>query len=269
MNAATYKAVLRLKEVHVVHVWDVTIPELTGRMPRRAYLYLPGSYDYEPWQSYPVLYMFDGQNIFFDSHATYGKSWGLAEYLDYTQARLIVAAVACNDAPDNSRLQEYSPYTFDDPGFGHVEGLGAVTMDWLIHTFKANIDANFRTLSDREHTYLGGSSMGGLMSLYGVLAYNDVFSRAAALSPSLWTSPAALTALARTAHTGPDTVVYMDYGSEEMEYRTRMNAVWTAMTSILCKKKVFVTARIVPHGTHCEACWEKQTPFFMNTLLYE
>ena len=106
----------------MIHKWEVTIPELTGEERRRAYLYLPGAYEREPDQRYPVLYMFDGHNVFFDEDATYGKSWGLGEYLDYTGAPLIVAAVECNHHPDNGRLSEYSPFTFYEPDLGQVTG---------------------------------------------------------------------------------------------------------------------------------------------------
>lgn len=252
----------------MVHTWNITIPELTGDMPRRAYVYLPDTYEQEPDAHYPVLYMFDGHNVFFDSHATYGKSWGMEQYLDSTHTQLIVAAVECNDDPDNGRLREYSPYSFHDNHFGSVTGLGSITMDWFVNTFKPYIDAAFRTIPDRDYTYIGGSSMGGLMSLYAVLKYNAIFSRAAVLSPSLWTAPGRLKNLARKVPITGDTVIYMDYGSEEMEHRSRMNALIPEMSSILISRKIFVTTRIVPHGTHCEACWERQLPFFINTLLY-
>ena len=58
----------------MVEKWDITIPELTGTQTRRAYLYLPDYYDDDPDARYPVLYMFDGHNVFFDSDATYGKN---------------------------------------------------------------------------------------------------------------------------------------------------------------------------------------------------
>ena len=54
--------------------WEVTIPQLSGSVPRRVYVYLPESYDREPERRYPVMYMFDGHNVFFDEDATYGKS---------------------------------------------------------------------------------------------------------------------------------------------------------------------------------------------------
>ena len=161
----------------MIQKWNVTIPELTGDEPRGVYLYLPRSYDWEPDCHYPVLYMFDGHNVFFDSDATYGKSWGLGEYLDACQTPLIVAAVECNHHPDNGRLSEYSPYTFYEPDLGHVQGRGKPTMDWFVHTFKPSIDRRFRTLPGRRHTFIAGSSMGGLMSLYALLEYNHVFSR--------------------------------------------------------------------------------------------
>ena len=252
----------------MVITWNVTVPELTGDAPRKAYLYLPESYDREPDKRYPVLYMFDGHNEFFDSDATYGKSWGMKEYMDYTGTQLLIAAVECNHSPDNGRLREYSPFPFDDPKLGHFPGLGRKTMEWMIGSFKKDIDSRFRTLADRENTFIGGSSMGGLMSLYAVLEFNKVFSRAAALSPSIWVAPEKLERLARRASLGPDTVVYMDYGSEEMRGRAGMLRGFGRMAALLVERRVLVTSRMVPGGQHCEASWERQIPFFMNTLLY-
>ena len=179
----------------MIKKWSVSYPAVNGTEQRRVYVYLPTMYEAEPDRRFPVLYMFDGQNVFFDEDATYGKSWGVADYLDYTDTPLIVAAVECNAGPNNERLVEYSPYRFDDPTYGHFDGKGQATMSWYIHRFKPFIDRSFRTLSDREHTFIGGSSMGGLMSLYALLQYNDTFSRAAALSPSIWVAPDKLAGL--------------------------------------------------------------------------
>ena len=77
----------------MVKEWDITIPSLTGGRTRRAYVYLPVGYGEEEGRRYPVMYMFDGHNLFFDEEATFGKSWGLGEYLDYTNTKLIIAAV--------------------------------------------------------------------------------------------------------------------------------------------------------------------------------
>lgn len=252
----------------MVKKWDVMIPELTGRQTRRAYVYLPESYKYNKHKHYPVLYMFDGHNVFFDEDATYGKSWGLKDFMDATGTDLIIAAVECNHSPDHGRLREYSPFDFTEEGFGSIEGKGKQTMDWFVGYFKPYIDRNYRTIPDREHTFIAGSSMGGLMSLYAVLHYNHVFSRAAALSPSLWISPSASEEMIKASHPAPDTIIYMDYGSVEMGNRIRMRKAFGKIATLLLGKRVLLDCRIVPGGEHCEASWEQQIPFFMNTLMY-
>ena len=110
--------------------------------------------------------------------------------------------------------------------------------------------------------------MGGLMSLYAILAHNDVFSRAACLSPSIWFATKALHRLIAGAEVDPQTVIYMDYGSREMGNHDKMRSQFARVTAELLEKRVFLTSRIVPNGDHCEACWEEQIPFFMGALLY-
>ena len=194
---------------------------------------------------------------------------GGAPYLDYTDTPLIVAAVECNAGANNERLVEYSPYRFDDKQYGHFDGTRQPTMSWYIHRFKPFIDRNFRTLPDREHTFIGGSSMGGLMSLYALLQYNDTFSRAAALSPSIWVSPEKLSGLVGRAKLEPGTVLYMDYGSQEMGNHEGMRREFAEMCSKIMVRGIHLTSRLVPGGTHSEASWEKQLPFVFHTLMYE
>ena len=242
----------------MIKKWSIRYPAVGGEEERRAYVYLPTMYEADPDRRYPVLYMFDGQNVFFDEDATYGKSWGVADYLDYTDTPLIVAAVECNAGANNERLVEYSPYRF-----------GKDTLNWFVHEFKPYIDANYRTEPDRAHTFIGGSSMGGLMSLYALLQYSDVFGRAAALSPSLWVAPEALTALVGRCKLAPGTVLYMDYGSREMGNHDGMRKGFGEMCSRIFARGINLTARVVPGGNHSEASWEKQLPFVFHTLMYE
>lgn len=249
--------------------WKATFPAPEGPDERNVYVYLPDYYDHDGGRRYPVLYMFDGHNVFFDTDATYGKCWGLKEYLERNRTPVIVAALECNHSPKFGRLKEYSPYSFREKGPGFIKGYGNETMDWYINVFKKEIDEKFRTLPDRDHTFIAGSSMGGLMSLYALIAYNDVFSRAAALSPSIWTAPRKLEKLIQETPLDPNTVLYTDYGSQEFANHEAMESKYHHMLSVLYKKKIYVTSRIVPNGSHCEACWEKQLPFVMNTLLYD
>ena len=252
----------------MIRKWSITIPQLSGKTRRNAYVYVPNEARKFPNRRYPVLYMFDGHNVFFDSDATYGKSWGMKEYLRKNKTPLIIAAVECNHSPDHGRLREYSPFTYTDPDFGRIHGCGHATMEWFVHTFKPFVDQHFPTIPDREHTFIGGSSMGGLMSLYAVLRYNRVFSRAAALSPSVWFAPKQFNNLMARTRIAKDTVIYMDYGSQELSNHNQMLHYFSDVASTLLKKGIFLDCRIVPYGEHCEASWEQQIPFFMNTLLY-
>jgi len=249
----------------MVKKWNVTVPKLTGDKERRAYIYLPASYEKEKTRRYPVMYMFDGHNVFFDADATYGKSWGMNKYMEESGKELIIVAVECNHE-GNGRLQEYSPINYENATLGKIRGKGRVYMNWLVGTLKPYIDANYRTLPDRRNTIIAGSSLGGLMALYGACVYNHIFQRAAALSPSLWVSPGKVLEMIARAQIRRDTCIYMDYGSEEM-FNHAANAEALISTShLLLTKQVNLAFRIVPGGTHSEASWEKQIPVFMDCL---
>ena len=249
----------------MIKKWNVTIPQLSGNTKRRVYLYLPETYHRNPEQRYPVLYMFDGHNVFFDTDATYGKSWGMRDYMQKHKKQLIIVAVECNHE-GNHRLQEYCPYSFDAPGLGAIRGRGHAYMEWLTKTLKPYIDANYRTLSDRSNTMIAGSSMGGLMSLYAVCAYNHIFQRAACLSPSLWVDSNKAMQMIMKGNVRQDTVIYMDYGSEELEHHRASNGALLTAASLLFAKQAKLTFRIVPGGDHSEASWERQIPIFMECL---
>ncbi len=122
----------------MIEVFPVTLPRLSGKQSRRVYVYVPDALAADPDARYPVLYMFDGHNVFFDQDATYGKSWGMKEYMDQTQTPLIIVAVECNHAPNNARLSEYSPFTFQEENLGRIRGRGKWTMEWLVQETQAH-----------------------------------------------------------------------------------------------------------------------------------
>ena len=249
----------------MVKKWNITIPSLTGDKQRKAYIYLPDSYSKEPESRYPVMYMFDGHNVFFDSDATYGKSWGMAKYMQKSKKQLIIVAVECNHDGDG-RLQEYSPVNFENSELGKIKGKGRVYMNWLVGTLKPYIDANYRTLPDRTNTVIAGSSMGGLMALYGAAVYNHVFQRAACLSPSLWVDFGKVMEFVAKSNLQPGTNVFMDYGEIEMANHFASQEALVAVTHLLVSKKANITFRVVPGGEHNEASWEREIPVFMQCL---
>lgn len=247
----------------MIQTFDLTIPELSGGELRRAYVWLPDAYDGDPDARFPVLYMFDGQNVFFDEDASFGTSWRMYDYLNAGQPDVIVAAVSCSQT---GRMAEYSPFSHENGDAGHVNARGRSTMEWLLGEFKPSVDAQYRTLPDRDNTLIAGSSMGGLMSLYAALDYNGAFSRAACLSPSLWVHPRKSLRMIERARIVPDTCIYFDYGTQEMGNHPKNTEVLCAACSALLHKGVDLTFRLVPGGTHSEESWAQRVPVMMKCL---
>lgn len=233
-------------------------------LTRNVFLWLP-----DDWQTsgrrYPVTYMFDGHNLFYNETATYGTCWGL---LDYCQAHpdQIIAAPECNHE-GNGRLEEYSPYDLD--AFGGIHGTGRQYLDWLTREFKPALDAAYPTLPDRAHTAIAGSSMGGLMSLYAVTAYNAVFSRAACLSPSVRFCMEPLRRDLANADLRPDTRIFLSWGEQESD-APRALAHYTANALEVCRALLARGADVCPYlqlgGRHCEASWAEQVPLYSRYL---
>ena len=249
----------------MVKKWDITIPRLSGDRTRRAYIYLPESYEAQPQRRYPVMYMFDGHNVFFDEDATFGKSWGMNKYMTESKKDLIIVGVECN-TEGNCRLIEYSPISYENSELGKIRGKGSVYMNWMVNELKPYIDKNYRTLPDRKNTIIAGSSMGGLMAMYAVTTYNHIFQRAACLSPSLWVSSGKVLEFIARAHIRRDTCIYMDYGELEMFNHAANAEALISTAHLLMTKRVNLAMRIVPGGNHSEASWEKHIPIFMDCL---
>lgn len=237
-----------------------TIVSAAGRRERRATVYLPKGYDGKT--RFPVLYMFDGQTAFFDERAPYGDSWRMGEALDKLGTGLIVAAADCDE---KERLTEYSPFPFEKGGF-RSEGRGAEYLDWLVNEFKPTIDEKYRTLPARESTFLAGSSMGGLMTVFALCRRADVFAGGAALSPSFWVAPEKSEEMIRSAALKGATL-YLDYGEKELPGRgAAQGKALSACLAALIERKVELTFRLIKGGAHNEVSWRKQIPAFLSAL---
>ena len=217
----------------MIERFPVWAPGEHGMERRRVYIYLPDEYYEKPKRQYPVLYMFDGHNVFYDEDATYGKSWGMEQYLQKSGRKLMVVALESSRAPDYGRLKEYAPFSFTTEETGGIIGNGDITMDWIVQVLKRTVDTQYRTKADRRHTFLAGSSMGGLMTLYGLLAYPEVFSRGAALSPSLWIDAEKVKAMIRHARVKRNTVLYMDYGALEFADDPHSRSLFAEVSALL------------------------------------
>src|SRR6266705_781989 len=135
--------------------------ELDNR--RDLYIYVPAA-PARGDSRYPVIYMQDGQNLF-DPSLSFAGTWGVDEALTWASRRGLDAIVVGIPNMGAARIGEYNP--FDEAGDGYL--------DFVTHTVKPLVDAQFPTLPDRSHTGIAGSSMGGLISLYAFFRYPDVF----------------------------------------------------------------------------------------------
>lgn len=191
-----------------------------GVMQRLIFVYLPPSYFTDPQQKFPVLYANDGQNIFStpqDRGAPNGGGWYLDAKLDHfwSQGELpefILVGVPNSDfVCIGNRTREYCTRTFCDTAHDPY-------MRYLIEVVKEAVDSNYRTLSDRDNTFMLGASMGGLQAFVTTLNRSDVFSGAVCISPSFWyvdsTNASSFDLINSTKnHTGaPPSKLYIDAG---------------------------------------------------------
>ena len=151
---------------------------------RGVQVWLPPGYAEHPQQRYPVLYLHDGQNVF--DAAAAGAEWQVDES---AQAGVKSAQLApfMIVAVDNTaaRMDEYTPVAMTHDGKS-VGGKAPAYAHYLIEELKPFIDAHYRSLPDAAHTTVGGSSLGGLVSLWLAVHHADTFGAALVVSPSVW-----------------------------------------------------------------------------------
>ncbi|MFQ5807688.1 MAG: alpha/beta hydrolase, partial [Phycisphaerae bacterium] len=181
---------------------------------RTIMVYLPPGYDDPPEERFPVLYLHDGNNVFDARTSSTGVEWGVDETAQrlITQGRIRkVVIVGIHSTPQ--RTKEYAP--FKDPAYGG--GFGDAYLEFIVKTLKPFIDKTYRTLPDREHTGIAGSSLGGLLSLYALFNCPGVFGFAGVVSPALWWAKRRIFSFVRAAGTPRPLRLWLDIGTEEGE----------------------------------------------------
>ena len=244
---------------------------------RPLHIYLPDNY-FETQNRYPVMYFFDGHNLYFNEDATYGRSWGLKEFLDTWGKDMIVVGIECGHN-GYERLSEYLPYAANKGShFATFDPKGDETMQWILSEVKPLIDMEYRTIPFRECTGIAGSSMGGLMAIYAAVHYNRWFSKAACVSSAIGFCIRPLMKDVRANTLSPDTRMYFSWGTKEAwgiknpdrEDRSSKTFGWNKRVSdYVGLQGVNTRLHCQVGGGHCEADWEKLVPAFMNYLWME
>jgi predicted alpha/beta superfamily hydrolase len=245
---------------------DVYSPQLQNR--RDILVYLPPSYHDED-RAYPVIYMHDGQNLF-DRATSYVGEWEVDETLENLAQTGLEAIIVGIPNMGAERISEYSPY---DNRWGKARGEQYVS--FITDTAKPLVDASFRTLPQREHTGIAGSSMGGLISLYGYLRRPEIFGFTGVMSPAFWITGGKIFDLAESLpHLSGR--IYLDIGAKEISWRRGATKTFTnavkQMYALLVSKGYLPNEQILyiedPDGIHHESSWKQRLPGMLRFLLH-
>lgn len=235
------------------------------RMPgfshaRTLRVYLPPGYARGDAR-YPVVYMFDGQNLF-DDATSYVGEWGVDEAMDALARETGFEAIVVGIDHGNAlRIHELIPYW----NVRFLPNAGAGFVDDMVQVVKPFVDANYRTLPDRMHTAIAGSSLGGLSADYAIHRHPEVFARAGVFSPSYWVSEEAF-ANARSAPLPAGSRVYLFMGAKEGDEAVANVARMAAILHAQPGGPTAVQLHIEPQADHNEAAWRAEFPRAMRWL---
>lgn len=220
---------------------------------RRIWIYLPK--DYNNSQSrYPVLYMHDGQNLF-DNNTAFAGEWGIDESLNSMTLQGNQSCIAVGiDNGGNNRINEYSPWINSSYGGGE----GEKYMKFIVETLKPHIDSIFRTLPDRENTGIMGSSMGGLISFYGGLKYQEIFSKIGIFSPSFWFSQDCFSFAEQNSKKANMKLYFLAGGQESGVSESCKNIIKALKKAGYSDEEIKL--KEVPSGQHNESFWKQEFP---------
>jgi predicted alpha/beta superfamily hydrolase len=233
----------------LLNVWS---PELNNH--RDVLVWLPDSYNRSE-KRYPVIYMQDGQNLF-DRHTSFGgNEWGVDETMQQLERQGLEAIIVGIHHTGPDRIAEYNP-------FAEPPKCGLRYLDFLTATLKPMIDHDFRTQSDRSHTGIFGSSMGGLISLYAFFRRPDVFGFVGSMSPAFWIGQGGIYTYVRHA-TAPHGRIYLDNGTRENDAEGMCNLLvekgYRPNDTLMYVKEL--------DGEHTESAWARRLPGALRFLL--
>jgi predicted alpha/beta superfamily hydrolase len=252
-------------------------------------VYLPEGYDRNN-NFYPVLYMHDGQNIFNGDTDSFGMGWEINKILDNKYKEkdfkgFIVVGVDCPKLSED-RLNEYSPfrYSFDKLPV-HLEmaipiselgGKGVDYSKFIVNTLLPYIEGKYRVSKKIEDTFIAGSSMGALISLYIGLENPNTFSKIGCFSPAFWFCEKDLLNFVASKTLRLETKVYFDIGTKESsndEHKEEFAKVYINSTKNVIKE---VEKQIPPSNikfiieegaVHNEVAWNRRFPEFLDFII--
>lgn len=252
----------RPSQLPIIHLIseEFEIPQLNKT--RKIWALLPHDYETSAEQ-YPVLYLHDAQNLF-NENGEFGN-WEIDKKLavmsDYGIGKIIIIAV---EHASEDRLLEYN---VGNTVLG--QGHGKKYIRFITETLKPYVDKTFRTKSERKFTGIGGSSMGGLVSIFSGLIYPEVFGNLLVFSPSLWVIPKIKLGFLDFFEP-QETRLYLYAGGKESEtmvdHVTKFRKRLVKRESLQGKMKVRLS--INEKGKHNESYWSDEFPKAIEWLFF-
>lgn len=228
-----------------------------GFGPREVRVYLPGG-DVPPAQR-PVLYLFDGQNVFGDEGSFAGGWWAHTAVERLRRYRGLSLPIVVGIANGGAmRMDELSPWPLPGGGGG---GRADAFLDWLVGTLVPRVQAEYGTRPDPFSAVIGGSSLGGLAALHAHYRHPKVFGGALCMSPSLFAGGGALFREIEARPRPMVSRIYLDCGLREG--KGQLAKLGESMVRTLETKGYppeQLRWRLDRRGAHNERAWRKRLP---------
>jgi len=261
--------------------------QIDGLLPRDVWVWTPPQYEHNPTFHFPVIYMHDGQNLFIPKKSFTHVTWGVAETITkLSNWGFIHPAIVVGIDNTENRFGDYLPTRpFDTvEGEAYLEKIKQEAPEELDRTrfvadrylklivdvIKPRVDGDFRTLPDLENTFVMGSSLGGLISLYALVEYPHIFGGAGCFSTH-WPALSMLTApyLQTYLPEAGNHKLYFDHGTADLD--AAYQPIQQEVDAIMRQKgytfgRDWLT-RVAPGAIHHEQAWRGRFHVALRFLL--
>ena len=235
------------------------------RNQRDLIVYTPPGYAEQTARRFPVLYLHDGQNLF-DGTTSFipGQDWHVGQTADACiNSRAVEPLIIVGMYNTKARVREYTPTPVPKLGGGRADRYAR----FLVEEVKPFVEREYRVLPGVRHTGIGGSSLGGLVSLYLGLKHPSIFGKIAALSPSVWWNQLFIHRFVGATSVARRPRIWLDVGTREgarmVEYVERFRDVllqkgWRLEQDLHYER--------VEGAEHNEAAWAQRVGPFLQFL---
>lgn len=257
---------------------NLTVEFYDGKQ-RQIRVILPDDYQTSD-RKYPVLYMFDGQNLFNPEDSFTGTTWEVREALEklLLEKQVEPMVLVGIDHAEEKRLTEYSPWDLEMTD-GHIEGEGVIFSEFIINKLIPHLEAKYPIQTEPTGRTLAGSSMGALISAFIAMTYPNTFGHYGIFSLCSWVNPEALTNTIKQVRKVPQAVFFVQVGRRE-GYNSNTDTEDLAVSNAYLQDTIdfvdqlkdlgihpdAITLRIGEGDWHSESSWRQYMPDFLRWI---